>query len=158
MSESIDNSDCNSDKNSNANTSIKPEDELAALPTEIEQIVENTLDQSDTHEQVVLMGRSGPLPSPKELIDYDKAFPGLAMRIVRMAELVNESRINENQSDSALRKSALYEYWQTVRERNRLWTAVALAAILLDGYLAHLNIYAGAIFGGFEIVLIRDKV
>lgn len=132
------------------NTTADLRDELAALPVEIEQIIENAPDSRDSH-GVLLKGRSGPLPSPTELTEYDKAFPGLAMRIVRMAELTTRSRVKENQSDSVLRKSALEQYWQTVRERNRLWAVVALAAILLDAYLAYLNIYAGSLFGAFEV-------
>ncbi len=50
---------------------------------------------------------SGPLPSPENLLNYDKILPGTANRILEMAEKNKENRlhINKIMSESDIKKS-----------------------------------------------------
>lgn len=65
--------------------------------------------QQDENVQIIQQLRhfSGPLPSPENLLNYDKVTPGAANRIIEMAEKNQEHRlyINKIMAESDVKKS-----------------------------------------------------
>jgi uncharacterized membrane protein len=65
--------------------------------------------QNDEDVQIIQQLRhfSGPLPSPENLLHYDKVTPGAAKRIIKMAEKNQENRLHINRimAESDVKKS-----------------------------------------------------
>jgi uncharacterized membrane protein len=61
-----------------------------------------------TYEQVIELHRSGPLPPPAELQGYERVLPGLANRIVTMAETEGDKRRYRDQYILTTERVSLY--------------------------------------------------
>ena len=60
------------------------------------------------HEQVSIFSHSGPLPPPEVIAGYERALPGSADRIIRMAEREQEHRHRKNERELILRGRATF--------------------------------------------------
>lgn len=88
---------------------------LEALPAEQRQVVLEIIQAQSSH--------SGPLPSPRQLAEYEQAMPGLAERIVRLTEGEQEHR--HHVVNTALERGA------DLRDRGQWMAMAALVVVLL---------------------------
>ena len=84
-----------------------------------------------------IISRSGPLPDPEDLAGFERALPGCAERIVRMAEKAQDAAIEDGHLSTRAEASALK------------WTAVSLSLVPLlmmgvAGFLAFVGKSTGA--------------
>lgn len=84
---------------------------------------------------------SGPIPSPEILLGYERALPGLAERIIRMAEQETAHRHKTEKDIIAIQEKDMKEARSEVRRGQHYAFVLCLAAITLG---------AGAIFAGHD--------
>lgn len=101
------------------------EAKLEMLPADQREIVVEIAQEMAHH--------SGPLPSPRQMVEYEAALPGLAERIVRLTE--NEQKHRHTIQNTALNRSA------NLRDRGQWLALVAMALVL--AFCAYL-VVAGA--------------
>lgn len=91
---------------------------------------------------------SGPLPPPRQLIEYDKAVPGGAERIFQMAEREQAHRHEIQRSEAQLRQATI-QHIKSRETRGQHYGAslafgvLALGAVMV--FLGHVNIAAGLV-------------
>lgn len=78
--------------------SKKPSETPAQLPKELQKILQNIQDKPTREKAISIVSQhirswGGPLPAPDTLKEYDVIIPGLAERIVKMAETQSAHRI-----------------------------------------------------------------
>lgn len=109
--------------------------QIAELPKEQRQHLEGLIGQLAQVETTMVSAFSGPLPPPEALAEYEKVCPGLAERIVVMAE--REQRIREKGQDDyiPLKRAAL------TNERIKIFGAAFVSTVLFS--VAGLATYLG---------------
>lgn len=79
--------------------SHKPNNNLPGIPSQIPKELEKLVPEKHTREKIIAIFTqhvrfwNGPLPSPDTLKEYDSIIPGLAERIIKMAETQSAHRI-----------------------------------------------------------------
>ncbi|WP_206668814.1 DUF2335 domain-containing protein [Stutzerimonas nosocomialis] len=93
---------------------------------------------------------SGPLPSPRQLREYEDVVPGGAERIFQMAER-EQSHRHEQQKAMASLRGSVFQHVQVRENRGQLIaTAMSLLVMFFGGWLIHLgnpNLGTGLIVG-----------
>jgi uncharacterized membrane protein len=92
-------------------------------PEALEVFLNSIVEISEAHSY------SGPLPAPEMLVQYDRALPGLAERIVRMAERPHEEMATEQAHRHALERSIVGHSGQY--RTTGLWMGFAVAVLSL---------------------------
>jgi uncharacterized membrane protein len=95
---------------------------------------------------IVASSFSGPLPPPEVLEGYDRIFPGLAERLVRMAEKQSDHRME-------LEKKAISAQLSESSRGQIFGLIIGLTGLILSSYVI-VNGYAisGSILGGATLV------
>jgi uncharacterized membrane protein len=89
---------------------------------------------------------SGPLPAPQVLAEYERVLPGLAERIVKMAEtqMVHRQGLEAKHLDGESRRANRGQYFGL---------AVALGGFLLSGFcVAYGAVVAAAVIASVDLV------
>ncbi len=92
--------------------------------------------ESDAQAEISYSEYHGPLPPPHLLAEYEQITPGLAMRIVEMAEVEGRHRREMELSALELEKAALKQHGREVTLGQIFAFFIAMMAIVAGSYVA----------------------
>lgn len=115
--------------------------EQEASSPEIQELLRTPLGR-EVVQQGVMIGmavseqHSGPLPSPRQMREYDATVPGAAERIMQMAEREQQHRHEMQRLDAEFRSTAFNHVKNREIRGQTIGALLAAGVLFLSGYLA----------------------
>lgn len=125
---------------------MKMENNNVILPSENNDIANNSINSLNISSQRRISYRSGPLPTPEEMVKYNEAIPDAANRILIMAEKEQSFR---HQSENRIIDKVL----KSNSRGQILAFIIALLGMGIGAWLIYLgNTITGSVFSGATLI------